>query len=87
MEGSALAQKTHLGGFRLPRPAVFPLIALAGAAAAGCSIVLALRNDAIGRDVGEPLVIALLSVLVTLSYVLCGLLPGGTGLQAGWARS
>jgi signal transduction histidine kinase len=74
MEGSALAQETHLGGFRLPRPAVFLLIALAGAAAAGCSIVLALRNEAIGRDMGEPLVIALLSVLVTLSYVLCGLL-------------
>ncbi len=74
MEGSALAQETHLGGFRPPRPAVFLLIALAGGAAAGCSIVLALRNDTIGSDLGEPLVIALLSVLVTLSYVLCGLL-------------
>ncbi len=50
------------------------LIALAGAAAASCSLVLALTNDAIGADVGEPLVIALLSVWVTTSYILCGLI-------------
>ncbi len=50
------------------------LIALGGFAAAGCSLVLALTNDVIGYDLGEPLVIALLSVWVTLSYILCGLL-------------
>ena len=53
------------------------LIALAGAAAASCSLVLALTNDAIGADVGEPLVIALLSVWVTTSYILCGLYAWG----------
>jgi signal transduction histidine kinase len=47
--------------------------ALAGCAAATYSFVAALRNPAVGRDLGEPLVIALLSNWLTISYVLCGL--------------
>jgi signal transduction histidine kinase len=57
-----------------PRLAVFWAIGLAGFLAAGCSLALALANETIGAEVGEPLVIALLSVWITLSYVLCGLL-------------
>jgi signal transduction histidine kinase len=71
---SAVAHGEYVDEAAWPTPAVLGLIALAGFAAAGCSLVLALTNDVIGRDVGEPLVIALLSVWVTLSYVLCGLL-------------
>lgn len=72
--GTALAQETYIEGSRLQKPAAFLFIALVGAAAGACSIVLALANDAIGSDVGEPLVIAVLSVWVTMSYILCGLL-------------
>jgi signal transduction histidine kinase len=49
-------------------------VALAGGAAAASSLTFALTNPAIGADVGEPLVVAALSVWITLSYVLCGLL-------------
>jgi signal transduction histidine kinase len=74
MVGSALAQRVDVRRIRLPGTGAVLLIALAGAAAAGWSLALALTNDAIGQDMGEPLVIALLSVWVTLSYILCGLL-------------
>jgi signal transduction histidine kinase len=57
-----------------PRVVVFWSIGLAGFAAAGCSLALAATSDGIGPELGEPLVIALLSVWITLSYVLCGLL-------------
>ena len=74
MVSSALAHRLEARRFHVPREVAVLLVALAGGAAAGCSMALALTNDAIGRDVGEPLVIALLSVWVTLSYILCGLL-------------
>jgi signal transduction histidine kinase len=48
-------------------------IALAGCSAAAYSFVAALQNPVVGRDLGEPLVIALLSNWLTLSYVFCGL--------------
>jgi signal transduction histidine kinase len=48
-------------------------IALAGCSAATYSFVAALQNPVVGRDLGEPLVIALLSNWLTLSYVFCGL--------------
>ena len=48
-------------------------IALAGCAAATVSLVAVLRNPLVGPELGEPLVIALLSNWLTLSYVLCGL--------------
>jgi signal transduction histidine kinase len=56
-----------------PRLLVLWAIALAGCSAAAFSFVAALRNPAVGRDLGEPLVIALLSNWLTASYVLCGL--------------
>jgi signal transduction histidine kinase len=75
MVGSALAYRNHaVGRLRLPKPALVVLIAMAGAMAAGCSLVLALTNEAIVHDLGEPLVIALLSVWVTTSYICCGLI-------------
>jgi signal transduction histidine kinase len=71
---SAVAHGAYVDRPGWRTPAVLGLIALAGAAAAGCSLVLALTNETIGHDVGEPLVIALLSVWVTMTYILCGLL-------------
>ena len=56
-----------------PTPLVLWAIALAGCAAVTYSFVSALRNPAVGADLGEPLVIALLSNWLTISYVLCGL--------------
>jgi signal transduction histidine kinase len=48
-------------------------LALAGCAGAAYSFSSALRNPAVGTELGEPLVIALLSNWLTASYVLCGL--------------
>jgi signal transduction histidine kinase len=48
-------------------------VALVGCAAAMFSFVAALRNPAVGADLGEPLVVALLANWITVSYVLCGL--------------
>jgi signal transduction histidine kinase len=48
-------------------------IALAGCAAAAYSFVAVLNNPLVGHHLGEPLVIALLGVWLTVSYVLCGL--------------
>ena len=63
-----------VGLARGPRPAAIWALALGGLAAAASSLTFALTNDAIGSDLGEPLVLALLSVWITVSYVLCGLL-------------
>jgi hypothetical protein len=49
-------------------------IALAGCAVAIISLVLALTNDAIGLELGEPLVIALLADWIIVAYVFGGLL-------------
>ena len=70
----ARAGIAHGGGSPHAERAVIGLISLAGATAATSSLVLALRNDTISADIGEPLVIALLSVWVTTSYILCGLI-------------
>ncbi len=64
--GPAVAQKPD-------RIAIWA-IALAGCAFATISLVLALTNDAIGLDLGEPLVIALLADWITVSYVFGGLI-------------
>jgi signal transduction histidine kinase len=48
-------------------------IGLVGCSAAAFSFVAALRNPAVGAELGEPLVIALLSNWITVSYLLCGL--------------
>jgi len=48
-------------------------IAIVGCAAAATSFTLAFAGRGVGVEVGEPLVIAMLTALLTLSYVLCGL--------------
>ena len=48
-------------------------IAVAGCAAAAYSFVSVLNNPLVGAELGEPLVIALLGIWLTLSYILCGL--------------
>jgi signal transduction histidine kinase len=61
-----------------PQPIVVAALAFAGCAAAAYSFASALRNPAVGAELGEPLVIAFLSNWITVSYVLCGLFA--------WAR-
>ena len=56
-----------------PRPVVLWAIAFAGCTGAAYSFTAALENPAVGAHLGEPLVIALLSNWLTVSYVLCGL--------------
>jgi signal transduction histidine kinase len=56
-----------------PRAIVVWPIAVAGAAAAATSVALALSNRSIGLELGEPLVVALLHVSITVAYVACGL--------------
>ena len=48
-------------------------IAIAGCAAAATSFTLTVLGEGVGVELGEPLVIAVLTALLTLSYVLCGL--------------
>lgn len=62
------------GVARPPRPAAVGTIALAGCAAGVASFEFALTSDAIGNDLGEPLLIATLWNWMTLAYVLGGLL-------------
>jgi signal transduction histidine kinase len=49
-------------------------IGLAGCSAALIALALALTNDAIGTELGEPLVIALLADWITVAYVFGGLI-------------
>jgi len=48
-------------------------VAFAGIAAAAAAFALATIGEGVGIEMGEPLVIAVLAALLTLSYVLCGL--------------
>ena len=73
MTDSAIALAPVRDGSRVPSHAAVWLIALAGGAAAATSLAIALTNDAIGRELGEPLVIALLADFITVSYVFGGL--------------
>src|SRR3954467_8188020 len=57
-----------------PRSLVLASIGAAGLAAAGISFTLAVISDAFAGDLGTPLVVALLTVWLTLSYILCGLI-------------
>ena len=57
-----------------PRRLALWSIGLAGLAVSAVSITLALTNDAIGAELGEPLVIALLAVWITTAYVFGGLI-------------
>ncbi len=73
MAASAPALADVQGAASPPRPAVLWTLAAGGCVAGGASIVFALTNENIGAELGEPLVIALLSVWITISYVVCGL--------------
>jgi signal transduction histidine kinase len=55
------------------------VIAIAGCVAAAAAFVGALTNDAVGNELGEPLVIASLVNWLTVSYVVCGVIA--------WSRS
>src|SRR5947207_927395 len=56
-----------------PRQVVLVSIGLAGVAAASVSCALALVSDEVAGQLGEPMVIAMLTVWLTLSYIVCGL--------------
>ena len=57
-----------------PTPAVVWGVATAGAVASAIALLFALTNESIGGELGEPLVIAVLSDWVTVSYIVCGLI-------------
>jgi signal transduction histidine kinase len=70
----AFAPAADLGAARAPpKRAALVSIGAAGVAAAGISFALALRSDAVAGQLGEPLVVAMLTVWLTLSYIVCGL--------------
>jgi signal transduction histidine kinase len=70
---SAIAVGAEPTASRLPRLASLWAIAAAGCAAAAFSLLLALTNEAIGTELGEPLVIALLADWIVVAYVFGGL--------------
>src|SRR5215212_3099838 len=74
MAASTLAADVGFRGTGRPTPPIVGAVALAGCAAAASSVVVVLTSDAVGGEVGEPLVLALLSAWITISYVSCGLL-------------
>ena len=56
----------------VPTAGVYWAITVAGSAAAATSFLLAVKGSGVGVELGEPLVVAVLAALVTLSYVVCG---------------
>ena len=72
---AALAQAPDVGiaVLRLPKALVLWALAVAGCAAVPSSFALTLTSEAVSGEVGEPLVIAILTSWITVSYVLCGL--------------
>jgi signal transduction histidine kinase len=74
LAASALTPAVGIGVTGGPKPSTVWAVALAACAAAASSLALVLTSDAVGGDVGEPLVLALLSAWITVSYVLCGLI-------------
>ncbi len=74
MASVASASVANAGAERAPpRSTVVEVVAAAGVVAGGISFTLALHSDEVAGQLGEPLVVAMLSVLLTLSYILCGL--------------
>jgi signal transduction histidine kinase len=74
MAASAIAAGLDRRAARAPPPPSISLaIAIVGCAAAAVSFTLAVVGEGVGVELGEPLVIAVLTALLTLSYVLCGL--------------
>jgi len=74
LAASALTPAVGIGVTGGPKPSTVWGVALAACAAAASSLALVLTSDAVGGEVGEPLVLALLSAWITVSYVLCGLI-------------
>jgi signal transduction histidine kinase len=74
MAASAIAAGLDRRAARAPPPpSILLAIAIVGCAAAAVSFTLAVVGEGVGVELGEPLVIAVLTALLTLSYVLCGL--------------
>jgi signal transduction histidine kinase len=71
---SAFAPDFTVDVARAPPPSLLWALALAGGAAAASSLPVVLTSDAASGEVGEPLVLALLSSWITIGYVLCGLI-------------
>lgn len=74
MAASAAALRSIPVLGRLPSRVALWAIGLGGLAVSAVSVTLALTNDAIGSEIGEPLVIALLAVWITIAYVFGGLI-------------
>jgi signal transduction histidine kinase len=74
LAASALGPAVGIGVSGGPKPSTVWAVAVAACAAAASSLALVLTSDAVGGEVGEPLVLALLSAWITVSYVLCGLI-------------
>ncbi len=73
MSASATAIAAPPDAKRLPsRPAILA-VAVAGGFVAAVALALAMTNEAIGGELGEPLVIALLADWITVAYVFGGL--------------
>ena len=73
MAASEAVVRASPGVGRLPGRFAIWAIALGGLAVSAISVTLALTNDGIGSELGEPLVIALLAVWITIAYVFGGL--------------
>jgi len=71
--GASAIEAPALRATRAPSVPILWAIALAGCAAGGASLVFALENDAIGTELGEPLVIASIWSWTTLAYIFGGL--------------
>jgi signal transduction histidine kinase len=73
MTASAIALDAQPRLARLPNRVAISAVAAAGCAAAAFSLVLALTNEAIGVELGEPLIIALLADWIVAAYIFGGL--------------
>ncbi|HEY6150662.1 MAG TPA: histidine kinase [Gaiellaceae bacterium] len=74
MTASAFAPRLDAVTARVPPgPWLSWTIAICGGVGAATSFALAVIGEGVGVEMGEPLVIAVLTALMTLSYVTCGL--------------
>jgi signal transduction histidine kinase len=67
----------HEASFEVARPpsiAAQVAIALVGCVGAAYVFTVAFTSESVGTDLGEPLVIALLTNWLTVSYIVCGLI-------------
>jgi signal transduction histidine kinase len=71
--GASAIEAPILRATRAPSLPILWAIAFAGCAAGAASLVFALENDAIGTELGEPMVIAVIWSWTTLAYIFGGL--------------